>query len=67
MKRKIAVSAAILVALGLGAWYGFAPSHTPAPQPPLVALNSGNFQASFYGALRTSPQDAHLLLLLSPT
>lgn len=67
MKRKIAVLAAILVALGLGVWYGFAPSHTPTPQPPLVTLNSGNLQASFYGALRTNSHDAHLLLLLSPT
>lgn len=65
MKRLLAIIVAAMA--GLVILYAFQPSHTPPPQPPLITLNSANFNSSFYGALNSNSRAAHLILLLSPT
>lgn len=67
MKRYRLLLIIVALILAFGLFYSLQPSKTPAPQPPLVTLNSANFNTSFYGALNASPRDFRLVLLLSPT
>lgn len=66
MIRKRLLPIAFLVVLGFGFWYAFAPSRTPAPQPPLTKLTEQDF-SQFKSAFDRDPSSVRLILLLSPT
>lgn len=64
--RLLPIALLILIVLGLGVWYAFAPSHTPAPQPAIAKLTQQNF-SQFKSAFDHDPGSVRLVLLLSPT
>lgn len=65
-KRLFPIALLILIVLGLGIWYAFAPSHTPAPQPAITKLSQQNF-SEFKSAFNHGAGNVRLVLLLSPT
>ena len=64
---RTAMAATLTAALfAFGAWYEWGPRHTPPGQTPLTVLTSANVEA-FEALFNARPQDARVVLLLSPT
>jgi hypothetical protein len=67
MRKTFRVLAAALVIAGLfGAYYVYAPRHTPEGQPPLATIQPVNF-ADFQKLFNEAGDQTRMLVLLSPT
>jgi hypothetical protein len=66
VRKKLLLGTAAGLALALLAWHVWGPSHTPLAQPPLTILTAGNSER-FEKAFNDAPENARLVLLLSPT
>ncbi len=66
MKKRGWIGVAILGVAAMVAWYGWGPRRTPAGQPALTTISQANLPA-FQARFDRNPDDAHILLLLSPT
>lgn len=65
-KKRLTISAVVLVLILLAVFYLWGPGTVPAGQQPLITLSSANFD-QFGKAFDASADGARLLLLVSPT
>ncbi len=63
--RRRAIAAALLIVLGLGAWYLGRP-HVPEGQPPLATLDAASMGA-LRDAFNSDVQHVRIFILQSPT